>query len=238
MSEIDLAAVVAELEKGRRTATMPAADHPGLSAVPERWRQIAQSDDAEKRRLLAVSLWNRELLDLIPGYAEALRTKLIDVRVCVLSDEGPVLVYIFEASDRPLAVWIGWDPNAFGDTEPVFWETIPAPARTFLRHVHAGYTWSTGWDAYGLIRPKDMTTLAQWAEHPDGIPNWSEQWWEDCDPIDSRRLLLVGTDGSNFDLCTSPDLSPGAALTNDVGHLQVGDFGEQLDSLMLSPLIS
>ena len=81
-----------------------------MSGVPAQWAAIARSGDAEERRLLALSRWNRDFLDLIPGYAAALRTKLVDVRVCALSGEGLILLYFFDESDPTYSMTIGWDP--------------------------------------------------------------------------------------------------------------------------------
>jgi hypothetical protein len=233
MTEIVLAEVIAELENGLRTATIVDADSSSLSLVPAQWRKIALSGDAEERRLLALSLWNRDFLDLIPGYAEALRTRLRDVRVCVFSDEGPILIYLLEVHDGSIAVWIGWDPATFGDKEPIFWDTIPAPAQTFLREVHAGFT-GPDWEGLGIVRPKSMTTYAEWFGSPDGIPGWFDNWWDDCEPVDSRRMLYITHAVSIMDLSTSPDLASGRAITWYEGHLQIGDFGKELDLMMLS----
>jgi hypothetical protein len=170
VSGIDLSEVVAKLECHGRTASIIDAGSPDMSAVPAQWAAIARSGDAEERRLLALSRWNRDFLDLIPGYAAALRTKLVDVRVCALSGEGLILLYFFDESDPTYSITIGWDPASFGAKEPIFWETIPAPARTFLREAHAGYTLSGDWEACGMIAPHSMTTLAGAWENPDGIP--------------------------------------------------------------------
>jgi hypothetical protein len=88
VSGIDLAEVVAKLECHGRTASIIDAGSPDMSAVPAQWAAIARSGDAEERRLLALSRWNRDFLDLGPGYAAALRTKLVDVQVFALSGEG------------------------------------------------------------------------------------------------------------------------------------------------------
>lgn len=231
MSGTELAEVTARLEEGGRTATFVDAHSTDLSEIPDQWRGIVQSSDAEKRRLLALSLWNRDFLDLIPGYANALREKLTDVRVCALSDEGPVLIYLFEACGGTMDFWIGWDPGTFGDEEPIFWETIPPSARMFLRQVHAGFT-GPDWESWGIIRPKDMTTIAEWFESPDGIPGWFDNWWPDCEPIDSRRMLYITHTEGNYHLCTSPDLAVGRALTYRDGEIDVVDFGEELDKIM------
>jgi hypothetical protein len=234
VSGIDLAKVVSKLESHGRTASIVDAGDPEFAAVPTQWATIARSGDAEERRLLALSLWNRDFLDLIPEYAAALRTTLVDVRVCVLSGEGVVLLYFFDESDPTYAMTIGWDPAGFGDTEPVFWETIPAAAQTFLREVHAGYTLSGDWEACGIIPPRNMTTLAGAWDNPDGVPGWEDNWWPDCDPIDSRRLLYITHSTPTYTLLTSPDLPTGRALTNYDGEINVVDFARELDSIMLT----
>lgn len=233
MSAIDLADVVAKLERYGRTASVVDAGSLDLASVPAQWRGIARSSDAEERRLQALSLWNREFLDLVPGYAGALRTKLVDVRVCALSGEGPVLLYFFDESDPTNSMTIGWDPASFGAKEPAFWETIPGPARTFLQQTHAGYTLSGDWEACGLTPPKNMTTLAEAWENPDGIPGWSDNWWPDCEPIDSRRMLYITHSTPSYVLATSPDLPANKALTYYDGELNVVDFGQELDKIML-----
>ena len=81
--------------------------------VPEQWRPILESDDAESRRLTALS-WNREFLDLVPQFAQALRTELADVRVGQLKGEA-VLVYAFEyffSGERYLACSHSTPPSA------------------------------------------------------------------------------------------------------------------------------
>lgn len=225
--------MVAELAGPDRTASVIDAGYPDVSAIPAQWRGIVHSSDSEERRLRALSLWNRDFLDLIPGYAKVLRTKLIDVRVCALSDEGPILVYLLEALDRPFVMWIGWDPASFGEREPIFWETIPMPARTFLHEVHAGYTLSADWEACGIMRPQDMMTFAESWEAPDGIPGWFDNWWPDCEPIDSRRMLYVTHTSPSYVLSTSPDLPSGKALIYYDGEINVVDFDQELDKIML-----
>jgi hypothetical protein len=118
VSGIDLAEVVAKLECHCRTASIIDAGSPDMSGAPAQWAAIARSGDAEERRLLALSRWCREFVDLIPGYAAALRTKLVDVRVCALSGESLVLLYFFDESDPTYSMTIGWDPASFGAKEP------------------------------------------------------------------------------------------------------------------------
>ena len=137
-------------------------------------------------------------------------------------------------SDPTYSITIGWDPASFGAKEPIFWETIPAPARTFLREAHAGYTLSGDWEACGMIAPHSMTTLAGAWENPDGIPGWYDNWWPDCEPIDSRRLLYVTHSTPDYALSTSPNLPPGQALTYYDGEINVVDFAQELDKIMLT----
>jgi hypothetical protein len=233
VSGIDLAKVVAKLEDPGRTVSIIGTDHADLSSIPEQWRAIAGSDDAEERRLRALALWNGDFLDLIPDYANVLRTKLVDVRVCDLSGQGPILVYLFDESDPVHSMMIGWDPASFGDNEPALWESIPAPARTFLRQVHAGYTLGGDWEACGLRRPRDLTTIAEAWQAPDGVPGWFDNWWPDSDPVDSRRMLYVTHSTPDYLLCTSPDVPSGKALTYYDGEINLVDFGAELDKIML-----
>jgi hypothetical protein len=230
MVQIDLAAIAATLENRYHTVTFVDSDSPKAPEIPAQWRGIAESDDAEQRRLSAMTLWNRDFLALVPGYAEALRTKLADVRPCVFSDEGPALVYIFDAG-ASTAVWIGRDPAGFGDT-PVYWESLPVPARTFLREVHAGYSLS-GRGACGLARPRNMTTLAEKWSETGVIPDWlGETWFPDCERIDPHRVMYVTHTSETFELATSPDLPPGKALIYHDGEANMVSFGEELDAMM------
>lgn len=196
--------------------------------VPEQWRSILESDDAGTRRLIALSLWNRELLDLVPQFAQELRTNLVDVRVGHHHGEA-VLVYAFEHIDygeRVVTCWIGWDPATFGDAEPPFNAWVPEPLQVFYRQVHAGFT-ASNWE-FGPIRPKYLRTLA-------GVLHATEDdadLWEGQD-IPWTRLLVVAITGTVY-YCVSPDLPPGQAVQVADGQPDdPEDFGPLLDKAMM-----
>lgn len=196
--------------------------------VPEQWRPILESDDAESRRLTALSLWNREFLDLVPQFAQALRTELADVRVGHLKGEA-VLVYAFEyfySGERYLACWIGWDPATFGDAEPPLYDCVPEPLRTFYRQVHAGFT-APDRGSFGPVRPKHLDTLAGTGFTEDDSHLWEGQ-------IPWTRLLVVAITGTVY-YCASPDLPPGQAVeVHESEPDDPEDFGSLLDKAMMA----
>ena len=118
--------------------------------------------------------WNTEFLDMVPGFAAALHTRLRDVRVCYWYGEGPALLYFVEDADGDIVVWVGWDPRIHTGPTPPFWETLPAPVRQFLIDVHRGFTMLDG-ESFGLAQPSYMSTFAAWAGWPDGIPDWEDR---------------------------------------------------------------
>ena len=134
--------------------------------IPAAWWPVAESSDPEERKQAARALWNEDFLALIPRYAEALRTALVDVRVArhdVLFSR-PTLDYVLRDDEDELFVWAAEDPRLFGDSEePPLFEAVPEPVARFLREVHAGYTAYDG-EAAGLASPVSrMNTLAaQW----------------------------------------------------------------------------
>jgi hypothetical protein len=69
---------------------------------------------------------------------------------------------------------------------------------------------------------------------PGRDPRWYDTWWPDCEPIDSRRLLYVTHSTPDYALSTSPDLPPGQALTYYDGEINVVDFAQELDKIMLT----
>ncbi|WP_433204743.1 hypothetical protein ACQP1G_16570 [Nocardia sp. CA-107356] len=223
MPHIDPDAITTLLEIGEVSAQLIDTVAPEAASVPQRWRGIADSVEPSERAAVALSLWNRDFLDLVPRFAHVLESALVDVRPCYW--QGPsgaeiVLVYIVSSPGESLAVWVGWDPALFGDHRPTLWDSLPMQARTFLQEVHAGFTLPDG-ETCGLTRPRFMYSLAEWSGWPEGIPEWEGNWWEDCEPVDSRRLLRITGNGSDFDLCTSPDLPAGTGLASSSGHLQV-----------------
>jgi hypothetical protein len=198
--------------------------------VPEQWRPILESDDAETRRLTALALWNREFLELVPRFAHVLRTELADVRVGHQRGEA-VLVYAFEHHDygeRVVTCWIGWDPATFGDAEPPLYECVPEPLRVFYRQVHAGFT-APDRESFGPNSPKYMRTLA-------GIGHFTEDdadLWDGQD-IPWTRLLIVAIADTTY-YCVSPDLPPGQAVQVYEGQPDdPEDFGPLLDKVMIA----
>jgi hypothetical protein len=199
-----------------------------LSRIPERWRAVATAAQPRERREAALGLWNQGFLDLVPRFAEVLRTRLLDVRA-YLADDHPVLVYVVASDGGGPVSWVGFDPGTFGEPPP-FWDSFPEPLRVFLRDVHAGYV-SSGDAGFGPLPPAQMQTLATLAGFPDGIPGWDEEAG-----IDSTRLVLVASDGGLLRLCLSPDLPPGQLALVYEGDVDPQDFGAELDQLMMSRL--
>jgi hypothetical protein len=114
---------------------------------------------------------------MVPGFADALRTRLRDVRVSFWREDGVALLCYFEGADGDPLIWVGWDPRSNTGPTPPYWETLPAPVRTFLTDVHPGFTMLDG-ESYGLAQPSYMSTFAAWAgfpDIPDGIPDWNTE---------------------------------------------------------------
>ena len=235
MPDIDLVAIAARLGHRRRTATFAEPGSLSAAAAPVQWRAIAESDDAEHRRLSALTLWNREFLDLIPDHARKLTTHLLDVRVCEFSDRGFVLAYLFDTANG-ITPWIGGDPAAFGDTNPVFWECIPPPAQAFLREVHAGYTLSDQLSR-GLTHPRHMVTMVEKWSDDYSVPEWLEElWFHNCEAIDPRRIMFVTQTHDSFEMAVSPDLPAGKALVIYDSEADMVDFNHELDGIMSSSI--
>jgi len=226
MADFDLAEIVDEMAGGN-PVTVIEPGSPEAGRVPSRWRQVAKSTEAATRCSAALDLWNRDFLDMVPRLAEVFRERLVDVRVCVLRDDW-VLLYIARDTVEPQLTWIGWDPDAFGNAKPPFWDTLPAPAREFLTGVHAGFTGSD-WESFGLIPPAHMRTFAEWAEfNDDAIAAWDK----DAE-IASTRMVVVTTNCGALNYCASPDIPPGKialVYEGDIDYEQ--DFGSALDQLM------
>jgi hypothetical protein len=223
---------VAQVGPDDIAGTVPAWDltfiQPGsadVDRVPEPWRPIAASPDPRTRLQTALAQWNASLLDAMPQFAAALRTRFIDVRACV-ADYCAVLVYVATADAGRLVSWVGYDPRSFGDP-PLFWDDFPGPLRVFLRLVHAGFV-SDSRTSFGPARPMHMETLASLADEPDGIPDWDE-----VQDIPSTRLLRVTSDGGLTHYCVSPDLPPGKLAVVYEGEIDPLDFGDELDKLLM-----
>jgi hypothetical protein len=208
------------------------AGSPTLGGIPQDWRPIARSSDAEERRLRAMALWNRDFLDLVPKFAEATATRLAEVRACIAFDTS-LLVYVFDDGAGGWLPRAGWDPR--DPAEPRLWSTVPTPLRTFLRQVHAGFVGADG-EAYGPLPPKAMETFAEMAESPEGDPDWDEDAAERGIPL-STRLMRIARDSGLLMYCVSPDLPPGKLAMVYEGDVDPVDFWPALDELMVSEII-
>jgi hypothetical protein len=193
-------------------------------------RDIAASADPAERARLALMRWNPDFLDMVPGFAAALHTRLRDARVCYWYPEGTALLYFVEDADGDSVVWVGWDPRIFTGPTPPFWETLPAPMRRFLGDVHPGFTMLDG-ESFGLAQPSYMSTFAAWAGWPDGIPDWDRE-----DVIASTAMLWLTGNGGDTVLCTSPQLAVGQAAVLFENDFTVTELGPELDRVMLWPL--
>lgn len=206
------------------------------SSIARTWWPILDSTDPADRRSSALALWNVEFLSLVPRFARALRDDLVDVRVVKHPwIDVPSLDYVVASTgDEGHAVWMGESPAGFGDHDPPLFDSLPAPARTFLREVHAGFT---TWDreSCGLTPPRLMQTLAAYWGDPDDAERI--EWYEtEVDPPEMRRLLRVTGRGPHGDLLTSPDLPAGSAVTYFEPDFELKPFGESLDLFMTLPL--
>lgn len=193
--------------------------------------EIAAATDPAERVRMALTRWNHEFLDLVPGFAAALHASLRDVRVCYWHGEGPALLYFVEDADGDIVVWVGWDPRIWTGATPPLWETLPAAVRQFLRDVHPGFTMLDG-ESFGLAQPSYMSAFATWAGWPDGIPDWDDRQ----DGIASTDLLWLTGNGGDTAVCTSPDLTVGQAVVLFESDVTVSELGPELDRLMLTPL--
>ncbi|GAB3814700.1 hypothetical protein [Micromonospora zhanjiangensis] len=225
MTEADPVEVAAALDGTPPTLVRP--DSADLDRLPEPWLPIAHGTDPAARLATALALWNPGLLGLLPRFAEALRTRFVDVRTGII-DDCPVLLYAAPGDNGRLACWVGYDPGSFGDPPP-FWDSFPEPLREFLRTVHAGFV-SGSRLSYGPVRPRHMDTLADLSDWPDGIPDWEAD-------IASTRLLQLCTDGGGIlSYCLSPDLDPGQVALVYEGDVDPQDLGPELDQLLMSRL--
>lgn len=235
MAGIDEAALTAAASWDTKPISVLTPGAQARAATPESWWALVESADPEERKHRALQQWGTQFLDLIPRFAEALRTQLVDVRVAKHDWlDAPSLDYVLRTEDGEFAVWVGEDPRTFGAATPPFFESLPESARIFLRQTHAGFTTWDG-ESCGLIAPRLMTTLAeQWGD-PDSndILEWEE---DDYEFPGTQRLLLVTEGGSDASLCTSPDLPVGMAITYFEPDFEVKAFGEALDLFMNLPL--
>lgn len=87
---------------------------PELALLPEPWRPIAFGPDEATRTRTALTLWNPELIALLPRFWGMLTGRLVDVRAAVAGGY-PVLVYVARTNgDEPIA-WVGIDPRTLGN---------------------------------------------------------------------------------------------------------------------------
>jgi len=237
MAGIDQAALAEAVAGwGNATVEILAPSPQTRSSIPEGWWPVAESPDPEERKRVALSLWNAEFLDLVPQYGEALLSALLDVRVAQHSWQvTPTLDYVVRAWDGEPKVWMGEDPRTFGSSEPPMFDSLPDPAQTFLRRVHAGFTTLDG-KSCGLMPPTDMRTLADSWGQPDEV-DVSECWDSSTFPFPgTQRLLLITEYGGHPYLFTSPDLPAGTAVTYFEPDFEVTPFGDALDDFLNKPL--
>ncbi|MFV8160642.1 hypothetical protein ACNQVK_00565 [Mycobacterium sp. 134] len=244
--EIDLDRVAGELTfRGR--AELITLDSARAAEVPERWRGVLNGLSAEQRRRTALAHWHPDFLTMIPRFAQVLQEKLIDVRVFWIDNPKSrrfVLAYLVERNEDGYVCWMAWEPATFGDA-PRFWDSFPAPMQKFLRHTHAGFT-ATDWESYGVMRPSDWETVAEYGGWPGGIPGWMDGYEDGCDTgyrgekyrrIESTRLVVFAKDAGHLFYCTSPDLEVGQiALVYEGDVDPPKDFGGELDQLLMRRL--
>jgi hypothetical protein len=214
--DLDLTKVAATLEGW--SCNFIGTDPDAVARLPRHWRAIALATDPGTRRRTTLALWNREFLAVVPQFAQTLHTRLLDVLPCLVDDK-PTLIYV----TTDYITWIGWDPRGT-EKPPPFWDSIPAPLKTFLREVHAGFTAPDG-ESYGPMQPAYMQTLADLAGCAEGIPDWDEE-------IPSTRLLRIAKDSGNLEYCVSPDLHLGKVALVYEGDIDPQDFGPEFDDLM------
>ncbi|GAS88783.1 hypothetical protein [Mycolicibacterium brisbanense] len=202
--------------------------------IPDAWWPTAASPDPDERKVAAMALWNNDFLAMIPRFAQALRERLVDVRVVQHSWlPAPTLDYVLIDDEGRHAVWLGEDPATFGDTEPTFFEALPPQADTFLRSVHAGFTTWDG-ESCGLIAPARMQTYAAYVGWPEPLSAPPADL--EPDSIHPLRMLRIGGRESYSDLLVSPDHPQGFAITYFEPDFDVTLFGHALDELMMMAL--
>lgn len=225
MRQID-DAIIARTLPGWILDPVGADDHT-IAQVPDQWRQVVLAGDPRARVEAALALWNHSFLELVPQFADMLRTCCVDVRAYITSAE-PILTYVIQTDHGQYVSWIGHDPRSF--EYPLYWESFPEPLQVFLREVHAGFI-SVEWILFGLARPAQMETLASLAGLPEGIPDWDAG-----SEIPSTRLLVITKDSGALHYCVSPDLPVGKIALVYEGDCDPYDVGTELDELMLSRL--
>lgn len=233
MSQNDLAAVTDTL-RGLQV-TLVEAGSADVPLLPQQWQPILAECDPQTRLAAALALWNAPLLEALPQFAGALRTRFTDVRPCLADSAAnvvprvraqPALLYLAKGRDGNPLCWIGLDPASF--VEPKFWEHFPEPLQMFLRHVHAGFT-SAGPIEFGPMHPRYMQTFAEMAGEPDGLADWDEM-----QEIASTRLLIVAEfNGGLVHYCVSPDLEADQLAIVFEGDIDPTHYGAALDEMLM-----
>lgn len=232
MTGIDEAALIAAADWDAKPIRLLDAGPQTRARIPESWWPVAESTDPDARKSAALAPWNTDFLELIPRYARALRTALVDVRVAQHSWlSAPSLDYVLRRFDGELVVWVGEEPRLTGPAPPLF-DSVPAAVRMFLRQVHAGFSTYDGVSC-GVNSPSDMTTLAAYWGRPER--NEVVDWDEDHEFPGSQRLLLV-TSNDTAHLFTSPDLPADTAVTYFEPDYEIQPFGPALDTFLNMPL--
>lgn len=193
--------------------------------LPPPWRPLVTEPDPRARCTAAAQLWNADWTALVPRFWSRFTERLVDVRVA-RAGRGALLVYVAPGDDGTPLAWVGWAPRADG-ARPPFWESLPEPARAFLDGVHDGFTGNDS-ESYGLLPRAFMTTFAEYAESPDGLPGW-----DDDSPVRSTRLLRVATNGGGLEYCVSPDLPAGTLALVYEGDVDPQPFGEGFDEFLM-----
>jgi len=235
MAEIDQQALTAAVDDWLvKDVTILEPSSQTRAIIPENWWPVAESTDPEERKHAALALWNADFLALIPRYAHALQTSLVDVRVARHGHLTTAsLDYVLRTDEGGLCVWAGEDPRTFDNAEPPFFAALPTPVQTFLRQVHSGYTTFDD-ETYGLATPANMTTLAaRW-----GDPDTNEiiEWFEDVPFPGTQRLIFLTGVNDETALYVSPDLPAGQAITYYEPDFEIAPFGEALDDFLTGPL--
>lgn len=210
-------------------------DTSARAQIPPAWWPILDCGSPAERSSAARTLWNNEFLALIPRFTQALDSHLLDVRVVQHAGlTAPALDYVFATDAGGREVWMGESPDTFGHHDPPLFSSLPAPVRTFLQRVHAGFTTWDG-ESCGLAPPTLMQTLASRRDDHGGQARI--EWYETAhEPPTMQRLLRVTGRGPHADLFTSPDLPPGLAVTYFEPDFELRAFGEALDLFMMMPL--
>lgn len=232
LTEDEMLGALREMDREIRFAT--AAD-----VVPAAWQRILVARQAQVRAETARSLWNVDLLELVPGFAAVLADELADARIIVV-DAEPMLAYAVEhrvGDDRSVLMWVGTapggpragEPTSVG--KPVLAQSVPQPIRRFLSDVHGRFT-APDSESFGFRPLDEIETLADvWGLGDAEVTEWRAA-------PQPRRLLVIFTTYSGQRVCVSPDLSPGMAVgiyrtegldsPSPVGELLDDGFDERL----------